>query len=73
MTSVVVPVPVQFIEEGAFRMCSDLCELQLPETLSRIDPDAIVGCTELKKIYAPVGSYAEQWATECGFEVYYCR
>jgi len=66
---VTVPDTVLVIGEGAFRMCSNLQSLKLPESVQKIHSTAVTGCTGLEKIYAKTDSYAEEWATEYGFEV----
>lgn len=71
LDSVVVPEPVRVIDEGAFRMCSNLRSIQLPESVVRIADTAITGCTDLKEVYVKVNSYAEEWATEYGFKIFY--
>jgi len=71
LVHVTVPDTVQVIGEGAFRMCSNLQSLQLPLSVNRIHSTAVMGCENLKKIITKPDSFAEEWATECGFEVHY--
>lgn len=68
---VVVPENVQIIGERAFRMCCNLHSMQLPRSVKRIHSTAITGCIDLNEIYVKTDSYAEEWASEYGFEVRY--
>lgn len=54
---------VEVIDSYAFRDCSKLESIRLPESLKKIDMSAFCGCTALKEIYIPAGvTELEMWA-----------
>lgn len=54
------------IAAKAFAGCKNLKEVTLPESVTQIGKDAFEGCPEIT-IFAPGGSYAEQFAGEQGY------
>lgn len=65
-----LPNGVKNIEHQAFCDCESLTAIEIPETVKSIDEDGSVfgGCNKLT-IYAPKGSYAEQWAIKHRIDV----
>lgn len=64
LRSVSLPNGVENIEHQAFFGCESLISIEIPDTVESIDDSRSVfkSCNKLT-IYAPHGSYAEQWAT----------
>ena len=52
------------IQTGAFKNCTNLIEINLPETITYIAPDAFDGCPHLTLIVS--NQYAEQYAIDNG-------
>ena len=65
LTSLTFPDGVQVIGNEAFYDCTALMSLTIPESVVTIGDSAFWGCDQLT-IYAPPGSYAEQYARENG-------
>ncbi|MCR5165552.1 MAG: protein kinase [Thermoguttaceae bacterium] len=63
LTTVVIPKGVTKIEWSAFYQCSSLKSVFIPQDVRVIKTQAFKDCPELT-IYAPTGSYAEQYARE---------
>ena len=58
-----IPYGITTIENEAFYLCEKLEEVYIPETVTSIHKFAFEWCPKFT-IYAPVGSYAEQYAKE---------
>jgi hypothetical protein len=63
LRSITLSSGVKRIEHQAFFGCGSLTSIEIPKTVNSIEEDGSVfkGCNRLT-IYAPKGSYAEQWA-----------
>lgn len=58
-----IPSSVQSIKEGAFSMCADLKEVHIPSSVKKIaDTNGSFEDSPNVTIYAPSGSYAEEYA-----------
>lgn len=53
------------IKDMCFSECVSLREIYIPSTVTFIHPNAFSGCDDLT-ILAPEGSYAAQYAADCG-------
>lgn len=62
---VTIPKGVTKIAYAAFQDCKGLHSITIPESVNMIGYGAFQGCTSLV-VYAPAGSYAEQYAKENG-------
>lgn len=62
-------IPVTEIGRYAFRGCSSLTSITIPESVKTIGEYAFDQCDSLEVIFALKGSYAEQWAKDNGFNV----
>ena len=69
LKSLVIPEGMESIGSDAFYRCTGLTEVKLPNSLTTIEENPFEGCENLKTIHAPVGSYAEKWATQNGYKV----
>ncbi len=56
-----IPRGLKEINRETFYNCEKLREVHIPETVKKIHPSAFKGCNELI-IYAPKGSYAQEFA-----------
>ena len=63
ITSVTIPETVTKIGYSAFYQCKSLTYISLPKSVEQIASSAFVECDNLT-IYAPAGTYAEQYAIE---------
>lgn len=63
ITSVTIPETVTKIGYSAFYQCKSLTYISLPKSVEQIDSYAFDKCDNLT-IYAPAGTYAEQYAKE---------
>ncbi len=61
LTNVTIPASVTSIGESAFFGCSSLAKVEIPASVMSIEEGAFDNCSSLT-IYAPAGSYAEQYA-----------
>ncbi len=68
LRSVKLPEGLISISTGAFMSDPMLSNLVIPGTVADISDDAFIGCPSLV-IYAPVDSYAYEWASQRGFRV----
>ena len=48
-----IPAEVEIIGVGAFRYCTELKEIHIPEWVTRIEAYAFDGCTNLRNVYYP--------------------
>lgn len=55
---------MESIESHAFYQCFGLNSVTIPASVTYISADAFTDCSVDLTIYAPAGSYAEQWANE---------
>lgn len=63
LVKTVIPNNIHSIGDGAFAWCNSLESIVIPSSVTNIEPDAFKDCPNLT-IYAPAGSYAEQYAKE---------
>lgn len=63
LTDITIPGSVVNIEDESFILCTNLSAVRISENVTRIGERAFSGCDNLT-IYAPSGSYAEQYAQE---------
>lgn len=63
VTVLVLPDSLKRIEQGAFCHCCELKRAWIPSCTTEIGEGAFSRCSKLR-IYAPAGSYAEQYAKE---------
>ena len=63
LTSITIPDSVTNIGGTAFGWCQSLEKIMIPKSVTNIAWNAFAGCNNLT-IYAPSGSYAEQFAKE---------
>ena len=61
-----IPDGAQALGAGAFKNCSELVFIRIPESVKEIATDAFTGCGDVT-IVTPAGSYAEQFAKTYGF------
>lgn len=55
----IIPAGVEEIEEGAFKECTNLIEITLPNSIHYIGVNAFEGCTSLKRIQLPQNVYMD--------------
>lgn len=65
LEEIAIPDTVTFINLGAFAKCGELEKIWIPDSVTEIGEDAFEGCEKLT-IFAPAGSYAEEYAREKG-------
>lgn len=65
LEEIAIPDTVTFINLGAFANCGELEKIWIPAAVTEIGEDAFEGCEKLT-IFAPAGSYAEEYARENG-------
>lgn len=58
----------RIISQGAFKGCTLLERVLIPDTVDEIGEDAFIGCKNLKAIYGSVDSVAEKYAAENGIK-----
>lgn len=64
LVSVTIPEgKMKEILDSAFMSCSNLNDIHLPASIKKISTSSFSGCNNLT-VYAPAGSYAEQYAKE---------
>lgn len=71
LTVVTLPKGLEMIRQFAFAYCRELKRIWIPETVKEIGKDAFARCHKMR-IYAPEGSYAEQYAKEAGIKFTKC-
>ena len=59
MSEIVIPSNVQCIGAYAFSQCLKLKRIWFSAYISKIDPSAFVGCTELERIFIPNHTFLE--------------
>lgn len=67
LESVTMPDGVTGIGSQAFYGCSSLKDIRIPDSVTEIAADAFEECGDVK-ICGVIGSYAERWANENGYE-----
>ena len=68
ITSVVIPDTVKDIEYAAFKDCTNLVSVTIPESVEFISEyRAFENCPKLKQFNAVEGSYAYKWGVETGY------
>lgn len=65
LAEITIPEGVTYIGEQAFKDCTGLRDVFLPASAAKIDRLIFNGCKG-PTVHAPVGSYAERCASECG-------
>lgn len=65
LTSISIPASVTSIGSCVFQECSSLASIQIPASVTFIGDNAFSGCSSLA-IYAPSGSYAQEYASNNG-------
>ena len=58
----------KIISQGAFKDCTLLERLLIPDTVDEIGKDAFIGCKNLKAVYGSINSAAEKYAVENGIK-----
>ncbi len=66
-----LPEGLQYIGHKAFASCWDMKSIWVPESVVQIEDDAFYCCYTIQ-IFAPAGSYAEQYAKERGLSFSPC-
>ena len=65
LTTIILPTGLTEIGYGAFYNCHNLISITIPDSVTSIEERAFAYCEKLT-IYAPSGSYAEQYAKDHG-------
>ena len=63
LVSIAIPESVKKINEWAFYGCKNLAIITIANSDTYIGKNAFYGCENIK-IYAPIGSFAEQYAKD---------
>ena len=68
LTSVTIPDSVTSIDGRSFDFCESLTSITIPNSIISINDSAFRNCKRLKTVKGFLGSYAESWAKEKGYE-----
>lgn len=70
LKTLIIAEGTKVIESEVGYACENLKEVYLPASVEEIaDYTCFGGCSENLTIYVPAGSYAEEWATQMGYNV----